>query len=288
MPFTRRRRSPILARGRHADGVPSHAHPSGRGYRQVDARRLRRRPHRRQRVLARRLQSRRRAADGVRLGAGDAQRRGGGRVSRGRCAGRFWPLGVSDVKMEEGSLRCDANVSVRPPGSTALGTKTEIKNMNSFRSVERAIDERDRAADRAAASRRADRAGDARLGRGRRRHTSDAQQGRGARLPLLPRSRPRADRRSLAATSSASRRVSPRCRGSASSATRSRSASDAKPADAAHRQPSASGRTSSASWNAAATRTSRETSCSATSRVSPTTPACPSPSRASRRSTWPS
>ncbi len=48
-------------------------------------------------------------------------------------------IGVSDVKMEEGSLRCDANVSVRPAGSTTLGTKTEIKNMNSFRSVERAI-----------------------------------------------------------------------------------------------------------------------------------------------------
>ena len=49
-------------------------------------------------------------------------------------------LGVSDVKMEEGSLRCDANVSIRPAGSTQLGTKTEIKNMNSFRSVERAIE----------------------------------------------------------------------------------------------------------------------------------------------------
>jgi aspartyl-tRNA(Asn)/glutamyl-tRNA(Gln) amidotransferase subunit B len=49
-------------------------------------------------------------------------------------------LGVSDVKMEEGSLRCDANVSIRRPGSTELGTKTEIKNMNSFRSVERAIE----------------------------------------------------------------------------------------------------------------------------------------------------
>jgi aspartyl-tRNA(Asn)/glutamyl-tRNA(Gln) amidotransferase subunit B len=49
-------------------------------------------------------------------------------------------LGVSDVKMEEGSLRCDANVSVRLVGSTALGTKTEIKNMNSFRSVHRAIE----------------------------------------------------------------------------------------------------------------------------------------------------
>jgi aspartyl-tRNA(Asn)/glutamyl-tRNA(Gln) amidotransferase subunit B len=49
-------------------------------------------------------------------------------------------LGVSDVKMEEGSLRCDANVSIRPVGSEALGTKTEIKNMNSFRSVHRAIE----------------------------------------------------------------------------------------------------------------------------------------------------
>jgi aspartyl-tRNA(Asn)/glutamyl-tRNA(Gln) amidotransferase subunit B len=48
--------------------------------------------------------------------------------------------GVSDVKMEQGSLRCDANVSVRPVGSTVLGTKTEIKNMNSFRAVQRAID----------------------------------------------------------------------------------------------------------------------------------------------------
>ncbi|HTU71507.1 MAG TPA: Asp-tRNA(Asn)/Glu-tRNA(Gln) amidotransferase subunit GatB [Candidatus Baltobacteraceae bacterium] len=49
-------------------------------------------------------------------------------------------LGVSDVKMEEGSLRCDANVSIRLTGSQKLGTKTEIKNMNSFRSVYRAIE----------------------------------------------------------------------------------------------------------------------------------------------------
>jgi aspartyl-tRNA(Asn)/glutamyl-tRNA(Gln) amidotransferase subunit B len=52
----------------------------------------------------------------------------------------FVELGVSDVKMEEGSLRCDANVSIRPRGTTAFGTKTEIKNMNSFRSVYRAIE----------------------------------------------------------------------------------------------------------------------------------------------------
>jgi aspartyl-tRNA(Asn)/glutamyl-tRNA(Gln) amidotransferase subunit B len=48
-------------------------------------------------------------------------------------------LGVSDVNMEEGSLRADANVSVRPVGSTGLGTKTELKNMNSFRFLEQGI-----------------------------------------------------------------------------------------------------------------------------------------------------
>jgi aspartyl-tRNA(Asn)/glutamyl-tRNA(Gln) amidotransferase subunit B len=48
-------------------------------------------------------------------------------------------LGVSDVKMHEGSLRCDANVSLRPAGTRDLGTKTEVKNMNSFRSVVRAL-----------------------------------------------------------------------------------------------------------------------------------------------------
>lgn len=48
-------------------------------------------------------------------------------------------LGVSDAKLEEGSMRFDANVSVRPEGEAALGTKVEIKNMNSFRSLERAV-----------------------------------------------------------------------------------------------------------------------------------------------------
>ena len=48
-------------------------------------------------------------------------------------------LAVSDVNMEEGSLRCDANVSVRQAGTAELGTKTELKNMNSFRFVERGI-----------------------------------------------------------------------------------------------------------------------------------------------------
>ncbi|TCS95864.1 Asp-tRNA(Asn)/Glu-tRNA(Gln) amidotransferase subunit GatB [Hazenella coriacea] len=47
--------------------------------------------------------------------------------------------GVSDVKMEEGSLRCDANISLRPIGQKEFGTKTEMKNLNSFRNVERAL-----------------------------------------------------------------------------------------------------------------------------------------------------
>jgi aspartyl-tRNA(Asn)/glutamyl-tRNA(Gln) amidotransferase subunit B len=49
-------------------------------------------------------------------------------------------LGVGDGNMEQGSLRCDANVSVRPVGQKELGVKTEIKNMNSFRFIEKALD----------------------------------------------------------------------------------------------------------------------------------------------------
>ena len=49
-------------------------------------------------------------------------------------------LDVSDVSMEEGSLRVDANISVRPPGQVKLGTKTEVKNMNSFSAVEKALE----------------------------------------------------------------------------------------------------------------------------------------------------
>ena len=49
-------------------------------------------------------------------------------------------IGVNDGNMEEGSLRCDANVSVRPRGQSTFGTKAEVKNVNSFRYVEKAID----------------------------------------------------------------------------------------------------------------------------------------------------
>lgn len=48
-------------------------------------------------------------------------------------------LDVSDVKMEQGSMRCDVNLSLMPKGSTTLGTRTETKNVNSLRSVERAV-----------------------------------------------------------------------------------------------------------------------------------------------------
>jgi aspartyl-tRNA(Asn)/glutamyl-tRNA(Gln) amidotransferase subunit B len=49
-------------------------------------------------------------------------------------------LGISDGNMEEGSLRCDANVSLRPRGATGLGTRTELKNINSFKNVKEAIE----------------------------------------------------------------------------------------------------------------------------------------------------
>src|SRR6185436_11724781 len=49
-------------------------------------------------------------------------------------------LGVNDGNMEEGSLRCDANVSVREKGASALGTKAEVKNLNSFRFLQKALE----------------------------------------------------------------------------------------------------------------------------------------------------
>ncbi len=49
-------------------------------------------------------------------------------------------INVSDANMEEGSLRCDVNISLKPKGSSKLGTRVEIKNLNSFRSIQRAIE----------------------------------------------------------------------------------------------------------------------------------------------------
>ena len=111
-------------------------------------------------------------------------------------------LGVNDGNMEEGSLRCDANVSVRPAGTAALGTKAEIKNLNSFRFVEEAHLLRDSAADRRAQGRRADRAGNTALGSGREAHRVDEEQGRSARLPVFSGARPAAARRGCGAARS--------------------------------------------------------------------------------------
>ncbi|HEY3884071.1 MAG TPA: Asp-tRNA(Asn)/Glu-tRNA(Gln) amidotransferase subunit GatB, partial [Vicinamibacterales bacterium] len=58
----------------------------------------------------------------------------------GRIREMLVAIGVNDGNMEEGSLRCDANISVRPEGADAFGAKTELKNLNSFRYVQRAIE----------------------------------------------------------------------------------------------------------------------------------------------------
>jgi len=57
-----------------------------------------------------------------------------------RLRGMLVWLGVNDGNMEEGSLRCDANISVRPSGGETLGTKTEVKNLNSFRFLQKALE----------------------------------------------------------------------------------------------------------------------------------------------------
>ena len=151
-----------------------------------------RRSHPRGRPLARRLQPRRRPAHGDREPSRHPQRRAGARVRVASCAAVLQAIGVSDVKMEEGSMRVDANVSVRPvrhhrARHQGRGQEHELA------AVARARDRlRDRAADRRARGGRADRAGDASLGRSRRPHALDAHEGRLVRLPLLPRARPRA------------------------------------------------------------------------------------------------
>ena len=100
--------------------------------------------------------------------------------------------GVSDCSMEQGSLRVDANISIRRPGSPKLGTKTEVKNLNSFANVERALEaERERQIGDARAW-RADRPGDAALQCGHRSGARPPVEGREPRLPVLPRSRPAA------------------------------------------------------------------------------------------------
>ena len=104
--------------------------------------------------------------------------------------GILMATGASDGRMEEGSMRVDANVSVRPAGTDAFGTRCEIKNLNSLRSLGRAIEyEAARQIALLEAGGAVD-AGDPALGRVGGAHRFDALQGRGQRLPLLPRARP--------------------------------------------------------------------------------------------------
>ncbi len=73
-------------------------------------------------------------------------------------------LGVSTGNMEEGSFRCDANISIRPEGSKEFLGKVEVKNMNSFRAVYRALEFEEKQATRGAGCGRQDRPGNPGLG----------------------------------------------------------------------------------------------------------------------------
>ena len=129
-------------------------------------------------------------------------------------------LDVSDADMEKGQFRCDANVSVRRVGDAKLGTRTELKNLNSFRFVERAIASRDRAPGRADRVRR--------QGRCSRRCTGTTApgsrramrtQGARGRLPLLPRPGPAAAAARRRLARAAARARCPSCRTRAARAT---------------------------------------------------------------------
>ena len=95
-------------------------------------------------------------------------------------------LDISDCKMQEGSIRCDVNVSVRPKGSDTFGTRVEMKNVNSFSAAERAIDYE--AARQIAVLEKGGScsAGDPPLGRCTRRQRSAPFQGGRSGLPVLP------------------------------------------------------------------------------------------------------
>ena len=127
-------------------------------------------------------------------------------------------LGVSDVRMEQGSLRCDVNVSLMPTGSTAFGTRTETKNVNSLRSVERAVRYEITRQAAVLLGRRAGRAGDPALRRGDRHHVARPAQGDRRGLPVLPRARPRAGRAGPGVGRGAARRRCPSCPGCAAAA----------------------------------------------------------------------
>ena len=171
--------------GRHRAG------PHGRGHRQDHPRR-RRRADPRGRLLPRRLQPRRRAAGRDREPPRHPHGRAGACLRRRAARSILVASGASDGKMEEGSMRVDANVSVRRAGRRPFGTRCEIKNLNSLRSLGRAIEyEAERQIELIEVG-RAGRPADPPLGRGRGPHRGTALQGGGVRLPVLPGTGPRA------------------------------------------------------------------------------------------------
>ena len=103
-------------------------------------------------------------------------------------------LEICDGNMEEGAFRCDANVSIRPKGETAFGTRAELKNMNSFRNVQRALEYEIKRQQYILES-GGEVVQETRLWDDAQGQTPlHAQQGGGPRLPLLPRPGPRAHR----------------------------------------------------------------------------------------------
>ena len=154
------------------------AGPHGGGHRQVAPRRRHHRPDPRRRLTRWSTTT----APASRWSRSSPSRwpapaRGAAR-SRGptrSCASCSSGSASSDVRMEQGSLRCDVNLSLPPKGATELGTRTETKNVNSLRSVERAVALRDRAAAGRPRRRRHDPPGDASLARGHRHHDAGAR-----------------------------------------------------------------------------------------------------------------
>ena len=176
----------FIVDGRREDGA-AHARPSRGRRRQVAARGF-------PRLHRHRPEPRRHAAARDRLGARHASSAEEAVAYAKALHALVRWIDICDGNMQEGSFRCDANVSVRPAGSDKLGTRCEIKNLNSFRFLEQAIEYE--------AARQIEMIEDG--GRivqetvlfdpDRDETRADAQQGRRARLPLFPRSRPAAAR----------------------------------------------------------------------------------------------
>ncbi len=204
--------------GRHRGRALRARAPRG-GRRQDDPRRWRLGQDRGLDRLRRRLQPLRHAA---------ARDRDRARPRTPEAARRFLTLlkatiqaiGVSDCDMEKGSLRCDANVSLRRPGESELRPKAELKNMNSFRFLERGIEAELRRQAAIYESGRQHLAADVALRPAARRADGAALEGGGRRLPVLPRAGPRADgavRRADRAPAIGASRAAGGARGAASS-----------------------------------------------------------------------